>query len=137
MTRKIAFVLPLLALIACNREDAEITHDLTGTWELVAVYADPGDGSGTYQPVTSDNVLLLLPDGKFRANFSYCPASDASTEGDTGTYSVQDNTLRPNCDGDTRLPFTVSGDTLTVTNPACIEGCGERYAKVSDEIIPL
>ncbi|PHL00133.1 hypothetical protein CGL56_03565 [Neolewinella marina] len=120
----------LLMLSSCSPQEKVITGNLPGTWELVAVYADPGDGSGTYQPVDSDNLLVLRPDGTLSANFNFC-VGDAETS--SGTYSLQDSTLRPDCPDLRRLPFVLVGDTLTVTNPACIEGCGERYAKVSDE----
>jgi hypothetical protein len=38
-------------LVSCTSTNEEVSLDLNeiGTWRLIEVLADPGDGSGTYQ----------------------------------------------------------------------------------------
>ncbi len=122
----------LLVCAACAKEDSlVVSSGLTGTWELREIYADPGDGSGTFQPVTSDKVIVFRPDGSFRSNGSFCQ-NLGNTDGEgRGSYSVGDSTLSPDCDAPRPLPLVLRGDTLDIYF-FCIEGCGERYRKVSD-----
>ena len=45
------------SLQACTEEE---TDDLRNKWKLIEVLADPGDGSGTFQPVESDKTISFL-----------------------------------------------------------------------------
>ena len=109
----------------------EPQNDLVGKWKLIEVYSDPGDGSGTYNPVESDKTVEFKNNGRFISNGKMCYIEIEPTEGSKGSYSIEDNTLTPdNCEMEFNLPFELNGNKLTISY-FCIEGCGEKYEKVN------
>ncbi|MGB3798482.1 MAG: hypothetical protein WA952_01635 [Lewinella sp.] len=125
--------LSLLSYLSCTNPSATASPDLVGTWELRETYADPGDGSGQYQPVSSDKVLVFRPDGTFLSNKNFCVPAIPAEQETAGSYSGTNGTLTPDCEGARPLPFTLQGETLEISF-FCIEGCGERYRKVSESV---
>ncbi|WP_116107836.1 lipocalin family protein [Lewinella sp. IMCC34191] len=121
----------LLSILSCSTDGAADSPELVGTWQLRESYADPGDGSGTFRPVSSDKVLVFRPDGTFRSNKNFCVPAIPADQETTGSYSTAEGTLTPDCAGARPLPFELQGETLELSFH-CIEGCGERYRKVSD-----
>lgn len=124
-------VLSFFTFSAC--EDKDIATPATpSTWELIETLADPGDGSGTFQPVKSERRLNLLADGTYTAEGDIC---SFSTEGDTqstGVYDISRGTIFPNeCGtiGGTPLQLSISGDVLTI-GYLCFEPCEHRYRRV-------
>ena len=61
--KKILLLLSFFIILsACTDgdDDTVVTEsEIVGNWELVAILADPGDGSGTYQTATSDDNRYL------------------------------------------------------------------------------
>ena len=59
--KKILFLsLMIFCLSSCtsaNEENSTINE--IGSWKLIAVLADPGDGSGVFQPVLSDKTIIF------------------------------------------------------------------------------
>jgi len=55
------FAITYLLFVSCdNYSDPVIeTPELLGTWRLIEVLADPGNGSGTFNPVDSDITLTV------------------------------------------------------------------------------
>ena len=130
----------LLAIIACDATDPlydPYPAQLTGTWQLTEVLADPGDGSGTYRPVDSDKSIVFFEDGRFEANQNMCAAGDSDDLRNTGTYSLADATLTvTNChfgasEEALKLHFTIDEGALYISYP-CIEPCGEKYVRISN-----
>ncbi len=127
--KKLLFLfLVAVALGACNGEDD--SH--VGTWELKEVLLDPGDGSGTFQAVTSEKTLDLSADGNISSNGNLCfmgtdpDAANAST----GMYSIEANTITlPDCNGAERtLTFEIN-DTEMIIDFPCVEPCQQKYRK--------
>jgi hypothetical protein len=124
------FLLLLIAtftLISCNNDDdnTPVSTSIVGNWELTAILADPGDGSGTYQPATGKS-LQFTDQGVVNCNVSFCFGSltQATT---TGTYDTVSTTIDvDNCTG----TYVLNGNMLEV-NHFCIEPCGERYVRVN------
>ena len=124
-------VVVLSLCISCSRKNSlGSAVGLVGTWELHESYADIGDGSGSYRPVASDRVIVFRPDGSFLTNGSFCPGQEGGGHSG-GTYLLPEWRLTPDCENAEDLPFTLQNDTLQITFH-CIEGCGERYVRVSD-----
>ena len=67
MKRAIQFLVVALAFVACSKSAPENTEDvnLTGKWNLEMVRADPGDGSGTFQPTDIVRVIEFKASGAF------------------------------------------------------------------------
>lgn len=128
----------LLFGVSCDNHDGEIT--LIGKWKLIERLADPGNGSGTFQPVVSNKTLNLFSDNTFQCNEDMCFMSANATQPSSGTYSLNDNTITPNNCNSTGMPpsftihFTLYEDAgqLIVSYP-CIEACAEKYVKVLND----
>jgi hypothetical protein len=67
MKKIIQFLVVAMSFVACSKNAPENGGDaaLTGKWNLEMVRADPGDGSGTYQPIESNRVIEFKADGAF------------------------------------------------------------------------
>ncbi len=130
MKRLNLFIVMVILLVSCsNDNDEDIT--LIGKWELVARLADPGDGSGTFTPITSDQWIQFNDDQTVLSNVSLCQFGSNDTEGGEGTYAVEDSRIRPiGCDFDgTTIKFEQEGNSL-ILHYICIEGCSEMYRKI-------
>lgn len=128
----------LLSNCSIDADDKEIDDlSLVGTWQLVETYMDPGDGSGTWQPVEDGFMYTFYSDGNFISNkFRECT---------TGNYSIEGNKLilDYDCEGFTTgleepegvfieeisyIPGFILLDPVYVR---CIEGCGYKYKKIA------
>lgn len=134
--KKIILIIAVAAsmLNSCTQEFIEGTTDpnLLGTWQLTEVLADPGDGSGTFQPVDSDAELTFDADGTFTSNNALCNFSAQSGSSMSGTYSVDDKILQSDDCASTnwQVSYSVEGKTLVLTF-LCIEPCAQKYTRVS------
>lgn len=128
---KLNFILIILALflVSCNKDESEA--ELLGTWKLVATLADPGDGSGVFMPVTSDQTISFNADGTVRSNRSLCDFFDNNAESTSGTYSAEDMYFTTSDCGieDFKYQFEIEGQFQTYF-VVCIEACGVRYRKI-------
>ena len=116
--------------LAC--EDASIDSDsLVGTWALTEVLADPGDGSGTFQPVESDQTITISDDFSFSANYNLCHFnSDEVSVGTIDTTAMilnVENCQVNNIAIDYRYEVNESNE-LIVYLP-CIEPCANKFVK--------
>ena len=117
-------------LLSCNKSDYNKDFELIGTWELIEVLSDPGDGSGTFHKVSSDKVLIFQSDGTILSNGSICDMSIESVSSSSGTYSLSDSTINSSDCPNTpiKIKFHKTGSTLTISYP-CFEACIAKYVK--------
>jgi len=125
------FFIPLLCVFSCNNDDdTTVDPDLLGTWKLIEQLVDPGDGSGTFQSVTSDMELTFLAAGALQVSNGTLCSLAIDTEGNsTESYSIDENTISVNCDSITSISFEIKEGSLFLYFP-CIEGCAQKYQKV-------
>lgn len=124
----LGLVVLLGAVNSCS-DSAAIENELTGSWKLVETLADPGDGSGTYQPVESQKTITFNSDGTVIVlNGSFCPTGGESNPSGVGAYSIKDMMINPK-DCESGIQFELKDSTLILSFP-CIEPCGEKYVKV-------
>ena len=129
-TIKLLISLVFLTLISCNNTDADDTpNTLIGTWKYTEMLADPGNGSGVFTPLTSDNTLTFDAYGNVTSNGSLCDMSTASNASSTGTYTAATNTLIPTSCPNTTIIYELTGTTLILNYP-CIEPCKAKFIKV-------
>lgn len=103
--------------------------ELTGRWELTDILSDPGDGSGTFQPVDSDLRVTFSSNGRFTANGNICSLSGSTEGSSSGTYDAENQTLQSEDCNSWRDPlYEVDGDQLVI-QLACIEACALRFRK--------
>ena len=124
------FALAHLLSCSSNTVDQVTDNPLVGTWKLMAMYADPGDGSGTFLPVQSDKTITFGANGSFVCSGTLCLPSLDSGWTSRGTYSDTEQTIIPeNCDIPAELPYELDGEYLII-HFFCIEGCGEKYERM-------
>lgn len=128
-----------IAIIGCSSDDEKIEAEqsIIGTWKLIEVYLDPGDGSGNWSSVENGYTYNFLANGQFTSTrFSECS---------TGNYVIDSNqlTLDFDCDGFTTgieepegtfiENYTFESNTIILVPNyiLCIEGCGWKFEKVN------
>lgn len=123
------FLVATFSLSSCNTEE---DPELINEWHLIEMLADPGDGSGTFQPVTSDKTILFFEDGTVTSNGSICFMGTETASGSTGTYSEANMTIDvDDCiGGHVPLNYEMDGAFLILNYP-CIEACREKYELVN------
>lgn len=127
--KKFAILLiAVIAIVSCSKKDKEATNTQTGnTYKLIEILADPGDGSGTFQPVSSNKTIEFKANGTVVSNGELCEMSTSSNSASAGTYSFTDSTITSaNCN---KLPFKISGKHLIIFYP-CIEPCQGKFEKI-------
>nr|WP_042288176.1 lipocalin family protein [Nonlabens ulvanivorans] len=121
-------------MISCDSSDDAgnvLTSDIVGTWQLTANLSDPGDGSGSFQSVSSNKTITFNADGTFTSNGDVCDMSITTSTNNNGTYNTTDKTINANC-GTTNLPISYTIDNLTMDiSYFCIEACQSRYRKIN------
>ncbi len=139
MKKSIPVIFLSVILISCSENDPDLDEtSIHGKWLLVEQLADPGDGSGTFQPVDSDNTIEFFADGKFRSNFILCSMGTNSGQSGQGTFSITENLIFPaDCPWaeDRGLSFEWEDVTLKIYYP-CIEPCAQKFKKISDHDRP-
>ncbi len=123
--------LATLASSCLKSDDTEPIPELIGTWKLVAVYNDPGDGSGDYVTVESSKVLTFKTSNVLTSNGTICNMSITSDAATTGTYSITDGVITAtDCEvSHSSIRFSIKGANLVVSYP-CIEGCLSKFVKI-------
>jgi len=127
------FIILFLAgiLFSCSKDrEREAGFDLIGKWKLTEMLLDPGDGSGTFYPVSSDKIIEFHVDGTVTSNGSICNISTESGNPSEATYSLTDSTIHssdcpifPNV-----IRFTKKGCVLILKYP-CDEPCQAKLIK--------
>lgn len=117
----------LLTIVGCNSAD----DALESRWVITHNLMDPGDGSGTFQPVTTGKVLEFYEDGTVTSTGDLCSLSPNVMSGSSGEYTEIPNVIDPdNCDfGSFPISYQIDVDTLLLSFP-CIEPCQEKYLRV-------
>ncbi|MFZ6052520.1 lipocalin family protein [Halocola ammonii] len=134
--KKYFFLLLTIGILASCTKDKNnpinnSESEVIGTWKLVEVYLDPGDGSGDFEPVDSEKTVTFHEDGTITSNGDLCSLSQEANGTSSGTYSLQDSTLNlPECtfDGPSNYTFEQEGNTLIINAP-CDEPCRVKYVR--------
>lgn len=129
-------LLALIGLIvlnsSCDKYTCGFSEGIVGEWKLVEELMDPGDGSGTFQPVSSNKKIEFFNDGTFEANGEMCVMANQASSNHSGTYDSSAETFSPdNCSLAAPLSYiySIDGDTLILSYP-CFEGCQQKYYKL-------
>ena len=113
-----------LLLFACTKSSDNKTNvSLIGKWRLTETLADPGDGSGKWTKVNSDDYIQFTEDSIYQTNK---PAT-----GDIIKFSLPtDSTITfIYVNGQTsRYYYKINGNELTIMG-GCYEACGSKYIK--------
>lgn len=134
MNKLASLLIVITMLFSCEKNEgdktAEIlsnsTSQIVGNYKLTETLLDPGDGSGTFQPVSSNRVISFHTNGTVSSNGNLCFVSSSSNTVSTGTYSMTDSTIQvATCNS---LSFHLNGGELIIDYP-CIEPCRGKWVK--------
>ncbi len=131
MTRSICFILLILFLSSCKKDDANPNNALEGTWRLIEMYADPGDGSGDFRPVNSEKIILFKADGTYSSNGNVCDFSTMANEDTQGNYLAIEMGYQIVCESEfsSELRLEVREGYLIVSF-FCIEPCQQKFQRI-------
>ncbi|NNJ87871.1 MAG: hypothetical protein HKP53_00590 [Eudoraea sp.] len=131
MIRSIYYIFFILLLISCKKEESIADNGLTGTWKLIEMYADPGDGSGDFQPVNSQKNILFKADGTYSSNGNVCEFSTMSNEDTQGIYLAVDEGFQIVCESEfsTEIRLEVK-DGYLIVSFFCIEPCQQKFKRI-------
>lgn len=123
-----------LLLSSCKKTEDD-PSSIVGSWKLVEVYADPGDGSGTFRKIDGEKTLEFRSDGKAEVhNGDFCRINLQSTNNEISDYSITNGAggadmklIFDKCE--MGPSFSIRGDILTIYYQ-CIEGCGEKFVRI-------
>ena len=132
-------ILSLAFFTSCNNDDENTGEDnsIVGTWKLIEIYNDPGDGAGSWNSVDNGYLYKFFENGQFTSTrFSECSS---------GSYSMNSTelTLDFDCDGFTtgiedpegtfveNYTFESNRIIFVPTYLNCIEGCGWKFEKIN------
>lgn len=129
--KKLLLILTLsLSIISCKNDD-DSPPVLVGTWNLVEVYNDPGDGSGGFGPATESKILQFFSNGTVTTSGVLCIDASAGAIS-TGTFDETSGNITPDGAQCLDIDYTLTSNSLVLAYP-CIEACLEKYAKFLEE----
>ncbi len=125
------FLLTLLLTLcfSCKKKEEICNTGIIGTWQLIEAIGDPGDGSGTWQPVTSAKTITFASGGHVSSNGKLCTMSSDADGPTHGTYSdIEKYIVGDDCTS-WKIQYELDGNTLVLRFP-CIEACAMRFRKI-------
>lgn len=123
------FSFVLISSCSSTSEEVIVDQSEVGTWRLIEVLADPGDGSGTFQPVISSKTVTFETNGTVRCLGNLCNLSIASSPQTTGTYSRNTRSITTSNCNQLQLTYEITADELIINYPF-IETCKSKYVRV-------
>ncbi len=129
MKKQILLLLVVSFMFSCSNDEGNLETELIGKWKLIEVLADPGDGSGTFQPVRSNKTIEFKSDGTLTTNNSLCdPYSDEVIS--SGTY--HNNTITTGCQDPniSTISFELNNQYL-ILNFISNEGYSQKLEKIN------
>lgn len=123
MKKIVLLIAAFFSLVACEKIATKTENNsIVGKWKLSEYLADPGDGSGTWQPAASSNpsYLEFKEDGRLIVS----PSSVYSWD----HYQLaSDSTIILFRGTDQFIRSYHFSKTLLTLSGGCIEACSERY----------
>lgn len=131
MARSISFLLIILLLLSCKKDNTNPDNAIVGTWKLIAMYADPGDGSGDFVSVNSQKTILFKADGTYSSNGNICDFSTTAGAETEGDYLEMDAGYEIVCESEfnAQIRLEVRNNYLIVTF-FCIEPCQQKFQRI-------
>lgn len=125
-----------LIIFSCSDDDGRKpeTSEFLGKWKLTQTLFDPGDGSGVYTDVASDDnrEIEFLSNGNVVSNYSLCTSNPTSGNSFTAPYFEDNDYIVPNdCFPDGyNITYQIEGDNLILHYP-CIEACAYKFTRIT------
>lgn len=126
-TRILALAVIILTVISCSNNNDDTTSNLVqGNWKLTEILDFPGNGSGTFEPVTGDKILTFSNDGMVSSTGGIICNLYFDTSSSATTYSEVNSTIKCyNRD----IKYELNGNTL-ILDFSHIEPLKAKYVRV-------
>ena len=134
--KKFFFVLVTLSmLLSCSEDNSRKseTNEFLGKWKMTETLIDPGDGSGTYVPVSGEYFLEFFPNGTVGTNYMLCTLSGTNTGSYTSPYFAEEQYIQSqtcNANQDFQIYYQMDGENLILYYP-CIEACQVKFMRIN------
>ena len=130
MKKLLLVLLASMLILSCSKNSSNDV-ELLGEWRLVEIYADPGDGSGTFEAVESDKIVEFLSNNTVISNGALCTMGMGSDHS-MGSYDPESGFIHPhNCGGsNVKIHYQIVDSKLQMSY-MCTESCVEKYAKIN------
>ena len=131
--KKVILYTLLSFVVSCANKDDYFDGSqgqLLSQWKLIAMYTDPGDGSGDFETVSSNKTVSFYSDDVIASNGDLCIMGTNTTDGSFGTFTIgTTNTITPNsCTFEPPFSMTfVIENSILLIYYTCIEACVEKY----------
>lgn len=136
MKKFLLFILHLLVLASCAKQDSNIQHGLIGKWKAVEHFYSIG-GPLIYTPENGTKILQLNADGSVEGNYFNvpCASNQNCVTREVYKFSIIDSLKirfydRTRPDQEDIFVYQIKGNTLTLGYIGCIEGCGTKFTAV-------
>lgn len=134
--KKFFFVLVTISmLLSCSEDNSRKseTNEFLGKWKMTETLIDPGDGSGTYVPVSGEYFLEFFPNGTVGTNYMLCTLSGTNTGSYTSLYFADEQYIQSqtcNANQDFQIYYQMEGENLILNYP-CIEACQVKFIRIN------
>jgi len=131
--KKVILYTLLSFVVSCANKDDYFDGSqgqLLSQWKLIAMYTDPGDGSGDFETVSSNKIISFYSDNVILSNGDLCIMGTNTTDGSFGTFTIgTTNTIMPSsCAAEQPFSMTfVIENSILLIYYTCIEACVEKY----------
>jgi hypothetical protein len=124
MKKAILLAVMVCLVAACKKNTQQSSESIVGKWKRSAWLADPGDGSGRWNPADPSNPGYLQFNVGGTVSFSPPSIYDADH------YRLPNDSTIIFLRGSEnfQMEYHISGTLLTLTG-GCIEPCGTKYIK--------
>lgn len=129
MKTAVLCIILLTMLSSCKKteDEEQIIPQIVGSYGYVELLIDPGDGSGTFQPIESLKTITFNIDGTVSSNGQLCLFTPESNEGSSGTYSEETKTITTLLCAP--LKYELDQNELIISY-SCIEPCMTKYIRI-------
>ncbi len=136
MNKTILIVLITTTFYSCTQEEDIFSKntELICKWNLIEQLVDPGDGSGTFQPIDSERTIEFFKNGKVVSNGSFCSMSSNSGQKSYGVFNDNKEIITPkeDCNSSEYKIYYKLIDGYLHLSYQCIEGCAQKFEKISN-----
>lgn len=139
MKQLIKYLFLSLIIFSCSEDNSREseTSEFLGKWKLTQTLFDPGDGSGVYVDVDSNDnrEIEFLSNGNVISNYALCfeNPDQPLIDNFSAPYFADDDYILPNdCFPEGyNIEYRLQGENLILSYP-CIEGCLYKFVRIEE-----
>lgn len=135
MKRLIKYLFLCLIIFSCSDDNGRKSEssEFLGKWKLTQTLFDPGDGSGVFVDVDSNDnrEIEFSNNGNVISNYSLCLDNPTPGNSFTAPYFADEDYIIPNdCfPVGYNIEYRIQGENLILSYP-CVEGCLFKFVRI-------